>query len=473
MADILVELSKNPQASKLIKTLGLPIPMPTPLRRAKAARTAQPLSGKGIVVCFAPGSPVTRDLAQALVEAGATVSAAGEAPEALSEVSEAFGRPLGDFPYREPGKEKIDGIIFDGTCIDCPDGLGAVYEFFHPIVRNLSRCGRIVVLSRPSEDQKEPAAAAAQAALEGFVRSLSKEIGKKGSTATLLRIKEGSAGRIAGPLRFLLSPRSTYVTGQPLTVTNRAKVRPVGHWSSPLEGKVALVTGAARGIGRATAKVLAAEGATVYCLDRPQEQSALSKLARDLGGFPLGVDISTPEAPDAICEALADGVDIVVHNAGITRDKTLARMKEQWWSQTVDINLGAVERITRQLLQTKTLRTGGRIICLSSVSGIAGNMGQTNYSASKAGVMGLVRAYSTSVGRRGITINAIAPGFIETRMTAAMPIAIREVARRMNSLGQAGDPRDVAEAIAFMASPSSQGITGQVLRVCGGALIGA
>jgi 3-oxoacyl-[acyl-carrier protein] reductase len=136
------------------------------------------------------------------------------------------------------------------------------------------------------------------------------------------------------------------------------------------------------------------------------------------------------------------------------------------------VNLTSVHRITERLLGG-LLRDEGRIICLSSVAGIGGNMGQTNYSASKAGVIGLVRYFARLLANRGITANAIAPGFIETRLTAAIPVAIREVGRRLNNLGQGGQPIDVANAIDFLASPGAQGITGQVLRVCGGAMIGA
>ena len=164
---------------------------------------------------------------------------------------------------------------------------------------------------------------------------------------------------------------------------------------------------------------------------------------------------------------------MVVHNAGVTRDKTLGRMKPEWWDQAVRINLGAVVDITARMIDQKVLRDGGRIVCLSSVSGIAGNRGQTNYSASKAGLVGYVRSLAPAVAKRGITINAIAPGFIETRLTAAMPIGLREGARRLSALGQGGQPVDVGQAITFLSTPGSVGVTGGVLRVCGGALIGA
>jgi 3-oxoacyl-[acyl-carrier protein] reductase len=148
-------------------------------------------------------------------------------------------------------------------------------------------------------------------------------------------------------------------------------------------------------------------------------------------------------------------------------------MSPEQWSLAVEVNLGAVIRINDALLAKKVLRDGGRIVCLSSVSGIAGNRGQTNYSASKAGIVGYVDALAPKVAKRGITVNAIAPGFIETRLTEAMPVVIREAARRLSALGQGGQPTDVGQAITFLATPGAAGITGSVLRVCGGALVGA
>jgi 3-oxoacyl-[acyl-carrier protein] reductase len=177
--------------------------------------------------------------------------------------------------------------------------------------------------------------------------------------------------------------------------------------------------------------------------------------------------MATESAPREIAEA--GPFDIVVHNAGITRDKTLARMKPEQWDQVLEVNLASVVRATAAV----EIRDGGRIVCLSSIAGLAGNMGQTAYAASKAGIVGFVRETSRKLAPRGITVNAIAPGFIETRLTAAIPVAIREVARRLSALAQGGLPEDVAQAIVFLASPGAQGITGRTLRVCGGAFVGA
>jgi 3-oxoacyl-[acyl-carrier protein] reductase len=196
----------------------------------------------------------------------------------------------------------------------------------------------------------------------------------------------------------------------------------------------------------------------------------------DLEGADITLDITDAGAPQAIAEQLRSehgGVDVVVHNAGITRDKTIGRMTDEGWSQVLDINLSSEERINDALLEGGLLREHGRIVCVSSISGIAGNAGQTNYATSKAGVIGMVEALAPVLAERGATINAVAPGFIETRMTAKVPIALREAGRRMNSLSQGGLPVDVAETIAWLASPGSGGVNGNVVRVCGQSLLGA
>lgn len=479
MQDILLDISRNPQARKWVKMLGLPIPMPQELRRGKGGWEERPLFDQEVVVYASSGSAITEAIAETLAAAGAAPHVVGgdEALALFQGPGEAFGRlpnpvTLDDLPSVQP-----HALVFDASGLTSPQELHNLYEFFHPIVRGVKRCGRLIVLGRPPAEQTRVGAASTQAALEGFVRSLAKEVGRRGATAQMLYVAKGAEDRLAGPLRFFLSARSAYVTGQPMTIT-AGPTAPEGEapWSFSLEGKVALVTGAARGIGAATARRLAEEGAKVVCLDRPDDDGPTSKLAREIGGHVLLADVTTDDAAEKIQSFLQDefgGVDIVVHNAGITRDKTLARMKPEQWDLTVQVNLDAVLRITEALLETNTLRDGGRLICLSSVSGIAGNMGQTNYAAAKSGVVGLVKGLSSVVSERGITVNAIAPGFIETRMTAAMPTVIREVARRINNLSQGGRPVDVAEAITFLALPQTHGVTGQTLRVCGGALIGA
>jgi len=265
------------------------------------------------------------------------------------------------------------------------------------------------------------------------------------------------------------------VSGQVLHV-GPAPAGPRADRDKPLEDKVALITGAAQGIGAAIAGVLARDGAHVVCLDLPAAGQALSNVAGHTGGTAYQLDITVEDAPYRLAEFLEarhGGVDIVVHNAGITRDRTLARMTRQQWDQVLDVNLASQERINRELLDGNLIPDGGRIVAVASVTGIAGNRGQSNYATAKAGVIGLVTAMAGELASRGITINAVAPGFIETAMTAAMPVFLREAGRRMNSLAQAGLPIDVAEAVGYFANPGSAGVTGNVLRVCGQSMIGA
>jgi 3-oxoacyl-[acyl-carrier protein] reductase len=316
--------------------------------------------------------------------------------------------------------------------------------------------------------------AIAQRALEGFTRSVGKEFGR-GTTAHLVQVVPGGEENLESTLRFLLSGRSAYVSGQVIRV-GAGSPSATADWTRPLAGKTALVTGAARGIGAAIAEVLARDGARVICLDVPAAGDVLSGVANDLRGAALQLDLTAAHAPDRLAEYVRDrhgGLDILVHNAGITRDKTLARMPADAWDAVLEVNLAVLPRVTDALLAAGLIAAHGRIIAVSSIAGIAGNRGQTNYATSKAGVIGFVEATAPCVVDRGITVNAVAPGFIETSMTASLPLLIREAGRRMNSLGQGGLPIDVAEAIAWFAAPGSGTVSGTVLRVCGQSLLGA
>jgi 3-oxoacyl-[acyl-carrier protein] reductase len=335
--------------------------------------------------------------------------------------------------------------------------------------------GRVIVLGRTPGSARNPRQAVAQRALEGLTRSIGKEV-KRGATAQLVYVAPKAEGEIESTLRFLLSPKSAYVSGQVIRISASKQPAAPLDWDRPLAGKTALVTGASRGIGRAIAEVLARDGAHVVALDVPGQASDLALVAAELGGSTIAVDITDAGAPKQIADQLESehgGVDVVVHNAGVTRDKTLGRMSDKLWDMTIDINLSSQERINAELLERDLLHEGGRIVSVSSISGIAGNAGQTNYSTSKAGVIGLVDTWSPQLAKTGRTINAVAPGFIETQMTAAMPITLREAGRRMNSMSQGGLPVDVAETIAWFASPASGGVTGNVVRVCGQSLLGA
>lgn len=482
MADFLVDLGANPAARNLIGKLGLPIPLPQKLRRGRGAWSERPLADKRFVVGSVGEGAALPTIAATLARAGASVTLVG-ADDATAapfvEAGEAWGRPLRRHaPDEEVPRERVGGLIFDATGVQTPEQLRALYDFFHPWIRSIDKCGRVLVLGRPVGGESSPGGAAAVRALEGFVRSVAKEIGRKGSTANLVRVAVGAEERLEGPLRWFLSARSAFVDCQPLLVDGRvkaAKAAAKASWIRPLEGKAALVTGAARGIGAATVRRLAAEGAKVICLDLPADDGAIAALADEVGGVPLPLDVTAADAGEriaAVAKEAFGGLDIVVHNAGITRDKTLGRMKPEAWDLTLQVNLAAILAMDEVLLK-KSLRPGGRVILLSSTVGMSGNLGQTNYATSKAAIIGLVGHRARSLAKKGVTINAVAPGFVETRLTAAIPVGTREGARRLSALSQGGIPVDIAEVITFFASPGAIGVTGNVLRACGGSFIGA
>ena len=477
MSDYLLDLGQNPTARKVVKSLGLPIPIPQSLRRARGPWGERPLHDRDVLVATPPGAALAETIAQTLASAGANPWVIGGA-EALAPFvgpGEAYGRPAQRIdPGDSESSLRPHAIVFDATGIENPAGLRALFDVFQPRIRGLRASGRVIVLGRPADGAASPTVVAAMAALEGFVRSLAKELGRKGATVQLITVAPKAEAHVPPVLRFALSDRAAFVTGQVWRVSATLKKAPKPTYLRGLEGKVALVTGAARGIGAATAEMLAGEGARVVVLDRPADDGPASRVARAIEGTPLLVDITDEDAPERIATTLREefgGVDIVVHNAGVTRDKMLANMNAERWDTAVDVNLGAVIRVTDALLQG-VLRPGGRLIGLSSIAGLAGNAGQTNYAASKSGIAGYVRALAPTVAREGITVNAVAPGFIETRLTDAIPPLIREAGRRMNSLSQGGLPQDIAEVVTFLASPGATGITGEVLRVCGGHLVG-
>jgi 3-oxoacyl-[acyl-carrier protein] reductase len=364
-------------------------------------------------------------------------------------------------------------LVFDATGIADSTELVELQRFFYPAVGRLQRSGRVVVLGAPPAEAGSARAATAQRALEGFTRSLAKEVGGKGSTVQLVLVSPGAEDQLASTLRFLLSPRSAYVSGQVVRIGAGVATTPEVDWEQPLADKTALVTGASRGIGEAIATTLRRDGAGMILLDVPALSADLAKVAERLEAATIELDITAEDAPERIVERLSGGIDIVVHNAGVTRDRTIAKMPEERWSSLMEINLSSEERIDDALLERGLLNENGRIVCVSSMSGIAGNSGQTNYATSKAGVIGMVEAIAPELAKRKATINAVAPGFIETQMTAAMPIAPREAGRRLSSLSQGGLPVDVAETIAWFAGPASTGVNGNVVRVCGQNLLGA
>ena len=452
MTDRYSQLVNTPVGRIVSKQVGLPAPV-----KLERYTPGQRVISGPVLLGGAPGGRLGDQIGAVLADANAEVLT----PEVANQDGDG---------------QTFKALVFDATGITDSGMLREAWAFFHPTIRRIGTCGRVIVLGTPPEDCAGPREATAQRALEGLVRSIGKEV-KKGATAQLVYVAPGAEGELSSTLRFLLSPKSAYVSGQVVRIgPSKLEISGVLDWERPLAGRVALVTGASRGIGEAIAEVLARDGAHVIGLDLPALGDDLSAVTGRIGGSSLMLDITAPDAPGRIADYLTeaqDGVDVVVHNAGVTRDKTLGRMADELWSTVLDNNLSSEERINDELLARKAIRANGRIVCVSSMNGIAGNAGQTNYATSKAGVIGMVRSMAPVVAKSKLTINAVAPGFIETKMTAAMPIAMREAGRRMNSMAQGGLPVDVAETIAWVASPASRGLNGNVVRVCGQSLLGA
>jgi 3-oxoacyl-[acyl-carrier protein] reductase len=454
MGDVLARLHKNALTKHLARAIGLPDPVA--LARAPGGYVKAPLAGKHVLYADAPGGYALAPMLAALTSAGA-------APEHVP-------NPADGVTDNPP----VDVFVVDATGCHTVDGARLLYTAFHPLMRRLAVNARVLIAAADPR-HGDPVAAALARGTEGFMRALAKELGPRGVTVNLVYVAPGAVDRLAGPVRFFCGAQTTYVTGQAVHLSDSVATpasTPVTH---ALAGKVALVTGAARGIGLAIAQRLAEEGARVVALDIPAAGPALHAACTRYGFTPLALDITDDGAARQVADFLhvQGGVDIVVHNAGVTRDRRLANMKQPYWDQVMDINFGAVAALDAALLDGAVLRDVGRIVCLSSISGIAGNVGQSNYAMSKAALIGYVAAQADLLAPRGICINAVAPGFIETPMTDAMPFLLRELGRRANSLKQGGQPRDVAELVTFLATPGAAGITGQTIRACGQAIVGA
>lgn len=435
--DRLVRFANHPWARRVLNDMGLP--QPRVLRRVTAAPAQEDLRGRLAGVAALPGGYAHEQAREALAAAGAKVVEAGE----------------------------IDTLVIDATGCRGIDDLRALREALQGPVQRLADHGRLVLLA-PAEPLPAEQAACARA-LEGFLRSLAKELGRRGATANLVALPPSAVRGLPPVLGYLAGDRSAFVSGQPLQLREPVPVQ------LPAGQRNAVVTGAAGGIGAATALRLAAEGLHVLCVDRPQALPALEAVARQAHGTPLALDITAADAPQRLVDAVAllGGVDVLVHNAGATRDRTFARMKAEEWDLALDVNLRAVLAMDAALDAAGALRDGAREICMASITGIGGNAGQSNYAAAKAGLIGYAQARARELAARGITVNAVAPGFIETDMTRRIPMFTREAGRRLNALMQGGVPEDVAEAVAFLARPDAGGVSGQVLRVCGQSFLGA
>ncbi|MUG32783.1 3-oxoacyl-ACP reductase [Psychrobacter sanguinis] len=466
MSDRYGEFVQSPLGKKVAKNLGLPLP--TKLDRFEPG---EKVVRGSVLFGSASGddSRLSDAIAQVLNSLHAEVYVAGD--DAHKDVLSGAGVEAKD---SEGHTEKYKVLVFDASNIAHAPDLKEMYDFFHPVARQVEKSGRVIIIGRPPEECDRIGKTLSQRALEGFVKSVGKEF-KNGITAQLIYVSEGEEANLDSTLRFFMSARSAYVSGQVVRVGAGSVVDV--DWSKPLAGKTVLVTGASRGIGESMSRVLARDGAHVICLDVPQQQADLQKVAGEIGGSTLALDITADDAGEKIAEAAAkrNGLDAIIHNAGITRDKTLAKMDDKQWDMVININLQSIAMINDYLFDNDVLNENARIVCVSSISGIAGNLGQTNYATSKAGVIGLVQATAKKLKAegRGITINAVAPGFIETQMTAAIPLTIREAGRRMNSMSQGGLPIDVAETTAWLAAPASGGVNGNIVRVCGQSLLGA
>ncbi|MGH8456637.1 MAG: SDR family oxidoreductase, partial [Stenotrophobium sp.] len=405
MSDRYLELSQTPFGKSLVSLLGLPTP--PRLKRAKGPWAAQPLAERYALIGASSGAQFTAELLGALDAVGSSLRIVPEHPglPLLKSAAQKLKLSLSGNPAKDLAEAPNAAIVFDASGIATPAQLRELYDFMQPIVAQVPANGRVLIVS--CADSGDISTAACQAALGGFVRSMGKEIGKKGATANMLEVSKGGGAWLEAPLRFFLSEHSAYITGQTLAVgpgTGAAVALP-----DSLKGKVALVTGAARGIGASIAETLAREGATVIGMDHPSAEGGLGETMSKINGTGLALDVTAKDAAQRIAAEAGKkfgGLDIVVHNAGVTRDKMLRNMAPHLWDMVLDINFGSIVRINEGLL-ADGLKDGARIVCISSIGGIAGNPGQTNYAATKAGIIGYAAALASTMAKRGGGINAV------------------------------------------------------------------
>lgn len=472
-----MEISQHPWTRLLVRRLPLPVALPHALRRPDGPWDPHPFAGMRAVIDTRSGSQ------SALADAWLSIFARGGGTASPKDVA-------GQLPALAAAKD-ADALIVDATQVRHPADLAGVYEFLQPRLERLAANGRVLIFAEQAPEGAAEALACL-AALRGLVKSLAKELGRHGSTAQLIILhpQQGAdwswEDALSGPLSYLLTPRSAFVTGQSLHIGSHPTSKPnTWRWPEvrPLANKKILVTGAAQGIGKAIAQKLASEGAQVIGVDHPREKQALDETMAGLAtrGLAWTVDLAHSDAAEQLASSIREQlqcIDGLINNAGITRDRLLKRMSRTDWDLTIDINLKASMELIRKLTGLGSelpllASPGGRIVNIASINGIAGAAGQTNYAASKAGLAAYSTALAPKLAPYGITINALAPGFIDTRMTQAMPFALREVGRRFNTLAQGGLVGDVAEAAAFFVSPGSYAVSGEVLRVCGQNFVGA
>ena len=373
-------------------------------------------------------------------------------------------------PWKDGTSVVDNALIVDGRNVKNEAGLKSIFNELQAGVKQIKGNGKVLLYSVQPELLDDVAHSTYQRALEGISRSLAKEVGGRGTTVNLLKLPpKVDLKNYTTPQEFFTSGRSAFVSGQALHLNDAVKS------GRELSEKICVVTGGAGGIGSATVKRLASEGATIIIADIPQMEERASILLGDKVSF-MGADLTDETARKSLLDSIKEKhgrIDVLVNNAGITRDKTLKNMPEHYWDNLIAINLTAVINLTEDALAMGLIPEGGRIISTSSISGIAGNFGQTNYTATKAALIGYSASKAKELKTKGITINAIAPGYIETEMVKTMPLMTRIFAERLTSLIQAGKPEDIAEAMAFLAHPGAESVNGQVLRVCGGSFLGA
>ncbi|HHU39661.1 MAG TPA: 3-oxoacyl-ACP reductase [Propionibacterium sp.] len=422
----------------------------------------------------------------------ATLPGGGIAGQVLDALGISPVEPLLDLPEHRTDDEKgrpqppryetrPGALVVDATGVRDIAQLELLRQVLRPVMKALEKSGRIIFLATEADGVDGLEAKAAAQAIDGIMRTVGKEL-RGGSTANLVLLAPGVVpADLASTLSFLLEGRSAFVSGQAWRVAPRKDAHDGSVSAQPFADRIVVVTGAARGIGAAIARTFHRDGARLVVVDVPAAGEGLAKVANELRGSALQLDITAPDAGARIADHVArvHGPDAriwaMVHNAGITRDRMLANLDEKTWASVLDVNLAAEMRINAVLLdhdRPGALAPDGRIVGVASTSGWAGNKGQSNYAASKAGVMGLVRAMADDLADGHVATNGVAPGFIETEMTGKIPYVQREVFRRVNSLSQGGQPVDVAETIAYLCDPASGGVDGQVIRVCGQNMVG-
>jgi 3-oxoacyl-[acyl-carrier protein] reductase len=486
MSDQHSDWSLDPRVRKVLQHMPLPVQLPLPLQRLSGKPAANELEGTRSVVTRLRDA---RDLAviDALRLGGSAVACAdAEAEPALLAAAQVNG--VRHLPWsadlltvvRESGAREDRRPVLLLHRVACPEAGAEIavnretdrlYQVGQAAALLPNHSRLVLLLGDELEHSFLGRMTAAEAA--GMARSAHKEFGRNGTTVHVLRLRDVDPAGLGDAAAFFASPRAAFLTGLDVQLSQS-----VGSTGGDLDGKVALVTGAARGIGAAIARRLAAEGAHVFVNDIPQAEEAANQTVaalRSAGGSAefVGADCASASGAAVIARAIgARGkIDAVIHNAGITRDRTLKKLSLDHWRLVMQVNLGAMVRVQDAL--APLTHPGTSLVMMSSVMGIAGNFGQANYSASKAAVIALAREWAEAGRAQGLRANAVAPGFILTEMTAHLPLMNREMAKQLTAMLQPGLPDDVAELTAFLASPQSRAITGQVLRCDGGMAFGA